>query len=90
MNCLKKKKIVVIPILYNITAKDVPEKFQWINDIIYTEITTEKETLDVATQISAKYLEDIERFIKYYNEKRIKEKLGWMSPVQYRLHLLAA
>ncbi|WP_423740585.1 IS3 family transposase, partial [Enterococcus cecorum] len=24
------------------------------------------------------------------NEQRIKEKLGWMSPVQYRLHLLAA
>ncbi|MFR4817728.1 MAG: IS3 family transposase [Blautia stercoris] len=33
---------------------------------------------------------EIERFIRYYNEKRIKEKLGWMSPVQYRLHLLAA
>lgn len=33
---------------------------------------------------------EIERFIKYYNEKRIKEKLGWRSPVQYRLHLLAA
>ena len=33
---------------------------------------------------------EIERFIKYYNEKRIKEKLGWMSPVEYRLHLLAA
>ncbi|WP_423740963.1 IS3 family transposase, partial [Enterococcus cecorum] len=27
---------------------------------------------------------EIERFIKYYNEQRIKEKLGWMSPVQYR------
>ncbi|WP_409194273.1 IS3 family transposase [Enterococcus cecorum] len=25
--------------------------------------------------------------MKYYNEQRIKEKLGWMSPVQYRLHL---
>ncbi|WP_430516910.1 IS3 family transposase, partial [Clostridium cadaveris] len=25
-----------------------------------------------------------------YNEQRIKEKLGWMSPVQYRLKLLAA
>ncbi|WP_409193598.1 IS3 family transposase, partial [Enterococcus cecorum] len=24
------------------------------------------------------------------NEQRIKEKLGRMSPVQYRLHLLAA
>ena len=33
---------------------------------------------------------EIERFIKYYNEQRIKEKLGWMSPVQYRLSLLAA
>ena len=32
----------------------------------------------------------IERYIKYYNEKRIKEKLGWMSPVQYRLNALAA
>lgn len=34
--------------------------------------------------------ETIERYIKYYNEKRIKEKLGWMSPVQYRLNTLAA
>ncbi|MGL5207191.1 MAG: IS3 family transposase, partial [Acidaminococcaceae bacterium] len=25
-----------------------------------------------------------------YNEKRIKEKLGWLSPVEYRLNLLAA
>ena len=33
---------------------------------------------------------EIDRFIKYYNEYRIKERLGWMSPVQYRLHLLAA
>lgn len=27
----------------------------------------------------------IERYIKYYNEERIKERLGWMSPVEYRL-----
>jgi len=32
----------------------------------------------------------IEKYIKYYNEKRIKEKLGWLSPVEYRLSLLAA
>ena len=32
----------------------------------------------------------IEKYIKYYNEKRIKEKLGWMSPVEYRLAILAA
>lgn len=33
---------------------------------------------------------EIERYIKYYNEHRIKEKLGWMSPVEYRLNLTAA
>ncbi len=32
----------------------------------------------------------IEKYIKYYNEQRIKEKLGWMSPVEYRLSLSAA
>ncbi len=32
----------------------------------------------------------IENYIKYYNEKRIKAKLGWMSPIEYRLRLSAA
>jgi transposase InsO family protein len=32
----------------------------------------------------------IDNYIKYYNEQRIKEKLGWMSPVDYRLIILAA
>lgn len=32
----------------------------------------------------------IEKYIKYYNEQRIKEKLGWMSPVEYRLNVLVA
>ena len=34
--------------------------------------------------------ETIEKYIIYYNEQRIKQKLGWMSPVEYRLNLLAA
>ena len=34
--------------------------------------------------------EAIEKYIVYYNEKRIKEKLGWMSPAEYRLSTLAA
>ena len=34
--------------------------------------------------------EAIEKYIVYYNEKRIKEKLGWMSPVEYRLSAVAA
>jgi len=36
-------------------------------------------------------LEDaIIRYINYYKEKLIKEKLVWMSPVEYRLNFLAA
>ncbi|PTY85275.1 IS3 family transposase [Heyndrickxia sporothermodurans] len=27
-----------------------------------------------------------ERYIDYYNNKRIKQKLAGMSPVQYRIH----
>ena len=34
--------------------------------------------------------EAIEKYITYYNHKRIKEKLGWMSPVEYRLSVRAA
>ena len=43
-----------------------------------------------ATNSFEELKESIERYIKYYNEKRIKEKLGWMSPVQYRINALAA
>jgi transposase InsO family protein len=32
----------------------------------------------------------IENYIDYYNKKRIKQKLGWLSPVNYKLNLLAA
>ena len=32
----------------------------------------------------------INKYIKYYNEERIKEKLGWMSPIEYRLNYLTA
>lgn len=34
--------------------------------------------------------EAIAMYIEYYNKRRIKEKLGWMSPVEYRLTHLAA
>ena len=32
----------------------------------------------------------IENYIMYYNTKRIKEKLNWLSPVDYRLATTAA
>ena len=32
------------------------------------------------------FLKELEEYLRYYNEKRIKEKLNGMSPVQYRTH----
>ena len=32
------------------------------------------------------FLDELHKYLKYYNEKRIKEKLNGMSPVQYRTH----
>ncbi len=29
-------------------------------------------------------------YVDYYNNKRIKQKLSWLSPVEYRLKALAA
>lgn len=58
-------KITIIPLLYNIISEQIPIEFSWINDLIYAEITPSSGTLDVATQISAKYLEDIIRTNQY-------------------------
>lgn len=32
------------------------------------------------------FLQELEKYITYYNEERIKEKLNGMSPVEYRTH----
>ncbi|MFQ6866614.1 IS3 family transposase [Blautia sp.] len=34
--------------------------------------------------------EATERYIVYYSEKRIKENLAWVSPIEYSLSVLAA
>ncbi|WP_091651045.1 IS3 family transposase [Megasphaera paucivorans] len=32
----------------------------------------------------------IKNYIEYYNHHRIKAKLGWLSPINYRLYHTAA
>ena len=34
----------------------------------------------------AHFKEELEKYIHYYNHKRIKAKLKGMSPIQYRTH----
>ena len=35
-----------------------------------------------------KTIEELEKYIEYYNNRRIKSKLKGMSPIQYRTHSL--
>ncbi len=36
------------------------------------------------------FKQDLEKYIEYYNNKRIKAKLKGLSPVQYRIQTLIA
>lgn len=63
----KNKNIVIIPILYNVSGKNIPKKFSWLNELIYVELRKDTGTADIATQIVAKYLEDKIRSGKYHN-----------------------
>ena len=61
--------------LYISKAEDyVYGEFEWVDFVI-----TDKWMSD-----DVELKQTIEDYIKYYNEKRIKERLGWLSPVQYR------
>lgn len=54
----KNKKIVIIPILYDLTGENIPNKYSWLKELIYSELKNENGTADIATQIVAKYFED--------------------------------
>lgn len=54
--------------------------------VVELYLTSELSYNDLALQDSYRELKlAIEKYIKYYNEERIKEKLGWLSPKQYRI-----
>ncbi len=61
----QKNNIVIIPILYNLSGKDIPNKFFWLKKLIYVELNKNSGTVDIATQIAAKYLEDKIRSKKF-------------------------
>lgn len=67
----KDHKIVVLPILYNISLNEIPIEYKWIESVIYTEITDEQGTIDASTQICAKILQDIIRDNKMYSIQEI-------------------
>lgn len=49
-------------------------------EMYYGKIYYSYEELEIA----------IIKYIKYYNELRIKERFGWLSPIEYREQLSVA
>ena len=64
----------------------------WSIQELYKEGITNIDAYNISNKIQSHrgVQKTIEKYIVYYNEKRIKEKLGWMSPVEYRLSAMAA
>lgn len=51
-------EIVLFPLLYHMTANELPKDYNWIKKIIYNEIEDHSGTLFVANQIVEKMLHD--------------------------------
>ena len=51
-------KMHIFPILYNITASELPDRYQWLRNLIYNEVTNKTGTLLTCNQIVCKFLSD--------------------------------
>lgn len=51
-------KIHIFPILYNVTAKDLPSEYLWITNLIYNELSQNTESLPTCNQIICQILKD--------------------------------
>lgn len=61
----QKGEMRVFPILYNITADELPPKYHWLKEIIYREVDDKSGTLKTVSSIAYRYLKDKLKNPKY-------------------------
>lgn len=69
-------KMRVFPILYNITADELPPKYCWMKEIIYREVTDKSGTLKTVSSIVYRYLKDKLQFFPYKNLFELKDNIS--------------
>ena len=74
--------IIVILILAGVTVATLTGE----NGLLARAQLAKEKTAE-AKQDEKDFRKKLEKYIQYYNEKRIKEKLNWMSPIEYRNRL---
>lgn len=68
-------KIVFFPILYEMTADELPREYFWLQKIIYNETSKVSGTFYVVNQIIERMLLDIKNNFKYNNINSLSHKL---------------
>ena len=66
-NRYKKGKIKVFPIIYIITFEDLPQKYKWIKELIYREITDKSGSAITVSSVVCRYLKDISDSLSHKN-----------------------
>lgn len=66
------KQIHIFPVLYNVTAKDLPEEYTWIKDIIYNELMANTPSLPTCNHIVCKILKEEINNHNYIELKKLK------------------
>lgn len=73
-------KIVLFPILYEITADDLPREYLWLKKIIYNETTKISGTFYVVNQIIEKVLSDYKNTLVIKNLSLATQNLNIIDP----------
>ncbi len=76
-----KGEMTVFPIYYNLKASELPQKYQWMNNLVYKELTPSTGSLGACNHIFTKILKDkivgphynILDFTNYYSKLEKKD-----------------
>ena len=82
-----KKEVVIFPVLYELKPCNIPQKFGWINNLIFKEANRTTGTLEICNHIACKITQDILSNYKYKTVKGIiKADLPLPKAVNSLLH----
>lgn len=59
-----KGEVVIFPVLYELKPCDIPQKFIWISNLIFKEVTHATGTLEICNHIACKITQDMLEYCK--------------------------
>lgn len=84
----KKHQMCVFPLLFNIKASDLPEKYSWITKLVYKELTIESDSRSACNHIICKILLDELQKYKIKNINEYFKTYGKHSAFSYITKLI--